>query len=91
MTFAIINTSKACTELVEVSLIDIQYSIKKKPALLSQLLNVPRVGLEPTRVLPHWCLRPTRLPIPPPGPVFLIERKNSEKNQIQLLNNILSL
>lgn len=23
---------------------------------------VPRVGLEPTRVLPQWCLRPSRLP-----------------------------
>ena len=28
---------------------------------------VPRAGVEPARVLPHWCLRPTRLPIPPPG------------------------
>ena len=28
---------------------------------------VPRAGVEPARVLPHWCLRPTRLPIPPSG------------------------
>ena len=28
---------------------------------------VPKAGIEPARVLPHWFLRPTRLPIPPPG------------------------
>ncbi len=28
---------------------------------------VPRRGLEPPRVLPHWHLKPARLPIPPPG------------------------
>ena len=28
---------------------------------------VPRAGVEPARVLPHWCLRPARLPIPPSG------------------------
>ena len=26
---------------------------------------VPKAGIEPARVLPHWFLRPTRLPIPP--------------------------
>ena len=31
------------------------------------LVFVPRAGVEPARVLPHWCLRPTRLPIPPSG------------------------
>ena len=31
------------------------------------LLAVPRTGVEPVRVLAHWCLRPARLPIPPPG------------------------
>ena len=31
--------------------------------------SVPRAGVEPARVLPHWCLRPTRLPIPPSGRV----------------------
>ena len=31
------------------------------------LILVPRAGVEPARVLPHWCLRPTRLPIPPSG------------------------
>lgn len=29
-------------------------------------VSVPWAGVEPARVLPHWCLRPTRLPIPPP-------------------------
>ena len=29
--------------------------------------SVPRAGVEPARVLPHWCLRPARLPIPPSG------------------------
>src|SRR4051794_9236665 len=30
---------------------------------------VPRKGLEPSRPLSHWHLKPARLPIPPPGPV----------------------
>ena len=34
---------------------------------MARLFFVPGAGLEPARVLPHWCLRPTRLPIPPPG------------------------
>ena len=29
--------------------------------------SVPRAGVEPARELPHWCLRPARLPIPPSG------------------------
>ena len=29
--------------------------------------DVPGTGIEPVRMLLHWCLRPTRLPIPPPG------------------------
>ena len=28
---------------------------------------VPRAGVEPARPCSHWCLRPTRLPIPPSG------------------------
>ena len=28
---------------------------------------VPRKGLEPSRPLSHWHLKPARLPIPPPG------------------------
>src|SRR5438034_8930426 len=29
---------------------------------------VPRKGLDPSRPLSHWHLKPARLPIPPPGP-----------------------
>ena len=29
--------------------------------------SVPGAGVEPARVLPHRCLRPARLPIPPSG------------------------
>ena len=28
---------------------------------------VPEAGIEPARTCVHWCLRPTRLPIPPFG------------------------
>src|SRR5712664_2495914 len=37
---------------------------------------VPRKGLEPSRPLSHWHLKPARLPIPPPGlaPVLRIGR-----------------
>ena len=31
------------------------------------LSHVPRAGIEPARTFVHWCLRPTRLPIPPSG------------------------
>ena len=40
------------------------------------LYAVPRAGLEPARTCVHWCLRPTRLPIPPSGP-FRSEGKDS--------------
>ncbi len=42
----------------------------KKEAL--ELPFVPGAGIEPARVLPHWFLRPARLPIPPSGR-FLVE------------------
>jgi site-specific DNA recombinase len=29
--------------------------------------SVPGAGVEPAQYCYHWCLRPTRLPIPPPG------------------------
>ena len=32
---------------------------------------VPRAGIEPARTFVHWCLRPTRLPIPPSGLIVL--------------------
>ena len=31
------------------------------------LLQVPGAGVEPAQPCGHWCLRPTRLPIPPSG------------------------
>ena len=37
---------------------------------LIAIFSVPRAGLEQARVLPHWCLRPARLPIPPPGQIL---------------------
>lgn len=48
----------------------IPFQLKKKAELESSAF-VPRAGVEPARVLPHWCLRPTRLPIPPPGQVTI--------------------
>ena len=40
---------------------------KKRPqkSLLHSVKLVRERGLEPPRVLPHWLLRPARLPIPP--------------------------
>ncbi len=29
--------------------------------------SVPGAGIEPAQPCGHWCLRPTRLPIPPSG------------------------
>ena len=40
---------------------------KKKGESCDSPTSVPRAGVEPARVLPHWCLRPARLPIPPSG------------------------
>ena len=34
------------------------------------LFLVPGAGVEPARHCCHWCLRPTRLPIPPSGLIF---------------------
>ena len=31
------------------------------------LFLVPGAGVEPAHPFGHWCLRPTRLPIPPSG------------------------
>ena len=56
------------------------YAIKQRePRHITETLSaiihlgnkVPGAGIEPARVLPHWCLRPTRLPIPPSGLVRL--------------------
>ena len=40
---------------------------KKERPELSSLSSVPGAGIEPARVLPQRFLRPSRLPIPPPG------------------------
>jgi site-specific DNA recombinase len=37
---------------------------------------VPRAGVEPARPCSHWCLRPTRLPIPPSG-LFVVNENNA--------------
>ena len=37
------------------------------PAIAENGVVVPRKGLEPSRPLSHWHLKPARLPIPPPG------------------------
>ena len=34
---------------------------------VSDFIIVPGAGVEPARHCCHWCLRPTRLPIPPSG------------------------
>ncbi len=39
----------------------------KKATIRLLFLFVPRAGVEPARTCVHWCLRPARLPIPPPG------------------------
>lgn len=41
--------------------------IGSSPILRQILQMVPRKGLEPSRPLSHWHLKPARLPIPPPG------------------------
>lgn len=46
---------------------------------------VPRVGLEPTRVLPHASLSRARLPIPPPR---LDDAAQSNYNDEQAVDRI---
>ncbi len=49
------------------------FKTKKAPSKNEEAFKyVPWAGVEPARVLPHWCLRPTRLPIPPPRHFKLI-------------------
>ena len=40
------------------------------------LLQVPGAGVEPARHCCHWCLRPTRLPIPPSGLISASRRRS---------------
>ena len=45
---------------------------EKSPDNSEDFSSVPGAGIEPAQVLPHWCLRPARLPIPPSGPQSLL-------------------
>ena len=51
------------------SLIFDLYSLifRPSPFIFGLSRLVPRAGVEPARHCCHWCLRPARLPIPPPG------------------------
>ena len=43
---------------------------KKDKSFITNYLSfylVPGAGVEPAHPFGHWCLRPTRLPIPPSG------------------------
>ena len=40
---------------------------KKSPEKTGDFSQVPGAGVEPAQPRGHWCLRPTRLPIPPSG------------------------
>ena len=53
------------------------------------LLQVPGAGVEPAHPFGHWCLRPTRLPIPPSGlgiapmellPLFVAAGEKPDRN-----------
>ena len=44
---------------------------------------VPRKGLEPSRPLSHWHLKPARLPIPPPGHVERLSKDRLRACQIR--------
>ena len=61
-----VNKSRKIRGFTGVLLSGIHEIPKKRPAK-NGALRVPGVGIEPTRYCYHWCLRPTRLPIPPPG------------------------
>jgi hypothetical protein len=55
--------------------------IQKKRVLLKHPF-VPGAGIEPARVLPHWFLRPARLPIPPSGQTNVEELTGSKGKKI---------
>lgn len=50
--------------------------------------SVPGAGIEPARVLPQRFLRPSRLPIPPPGPIF---QKKANYQTILFISNLRKL
>ena len=66
---------------------------KKRRSLCSSFLCVPGAGIEPARVLPHRFLRPTRLPIPPPGHrcFFRLQRYNFFQCKCNRLQNFSEL
>lgn len=50
----------------------VSYKLEKAPIMNTLRISiVPRAGIEPARTFVHWCLRPTRLPIPPSGLIVL--------------------
>ena len=56
----------------------------KKSSEKSEDFNwVPGAGVEPAHPFGHWCLRPTRLPIPPSGHCWWWAAALSEKSGVQ--------
>ena len=47
---------------------------------------VPGAGVEPARHCCHWCLRPTRLPIPPSGLISASRRRSFRFQDFQSLS-----
>lgn len=63
------TSSRACGRYSDVRENQIRASARRRHAELEERSVVPRKGLEPSRPLSHWHLKPARLPIPPPGHV----------------------
>ena len=67
--FSVNNTSKI--NIRYSAFLNLPLPAKNKNPLKTRLLTgdflVPEAGIEPALVLPHWFLRPARLPIPPLG------------------------
>jgi hypothetical protein len=55
--------------------------------------DVPGAGIEPARELPHWFLRPTRLPIPPSGHLknFVVLKRGAKIIKTVFCNNLTSI
>ncbi|GAB2540914.1 recombinase family protein [Rufibacter soli] len=56
---------------------DLSLSIVNKSA------GVPRAGVEPAHQR-YWCLRPTRLPIPPSGHLLLVAPESKARNSLSV-------
>ena len=72
------STNVKLSNLEEAPHIVLYFVLCLIPTIVKQLKTkqlktpiVPRAGIEPARTFIHWCLRPTRLPIPPSGLVRL--------------------